>query len=180
VPLAPGDYPDGASLEIGDGMTYPQQPGNWNDPSSPAPQPVGYPDPAYQAGDTPDVDKQPETEAGVPPQPGSPQPGALPSYGGYPPHYVVRRPMNNMALAALIVGLVSLFSCPLIGAVAVYLGNRARAEIRSSGEEGDGLALAGLIVGWVAVGLSVLMVLFFVVYLGIIATMVGTMSATTP
>jgi hypothetical protein len=34
----------------------------------------------------------------------------------------------------------------------VVLGHRARAEIRSSGEAGDGSALAGLVLGWMWIG----------------------------
>lgn len=96
-----------------------------------------------------------------------------PPYGGYPP----RRPTNSLAIAALIVGAISFVSCPLIGAVAVYLGNRARNEIRMSGEDGDSFALAGVILGWCALGLAVAMVLFAAVYFGIVAVLFGVSAA---
>jgi hypothetical protein len=96
-----------------------------------------------------------------------------PPYGGYPP----RRPTNGLAIAALIVGAISFVSCPLVGAVAVYLGNRARNEIRVSGEEGDSFALAGVILGWCALGLTVAIVLFAAVYFGFIAVVFGVFAA---
>ncbi|GAB3797625.1 DUF4190 domain-containing protein [Micromonospora zhanjiangensis] len=83
-----------------------------------------------------------------------------------------------MAIAALVVGVVSLFSCQLIGIVAIVLGNKARAEIRASGEDGDGLAQAGVIVGWCAVGLAALFILLFVGYFGFLAVMFGTVAST--
>ncbi|HEX7745315.1 MAG TPA: DUF4190 domain-containing protein, partial [Micromonosporaceae bacterium] len=86
-----------------------------------------------------------------------------------PPH----RPTNGLAIAALVVGGVSFVSCPLIGAVAVYLGNRARNEIRSTGEDGDSLALAGVILGWCALGVAAAMVLFAAAYFGFFAVIFG-------
>ena len=60
-----------------------------------------------------------------------------------------------MAVVSLILslaGLVTLITAP-VGAV---LGHMARKQIRETGEEGDGLALAGIIVGWIITGLCVL------------------------
>ena len=65
------------------------------------------------------------------------------------------RGTNTMAIVSLIlslVGLVTGITAP-IGAV---LGHMARKQIRETGEEGDGLALAGIIIGWVLTGLFVL------------------------
>lgn len=120
------------------------------------------------AGDTPSGSTPP---ASAPPAstPGQPLPGWPPapptpgySYGpAYPPP---RRPTNNLAIAALILGILSLLSCPLVGGVAVYLGNRARAEINRTGEEGAGFAQAGIIIGWFAVGLTILLVFVVLAY----------------
>jgi hypothetical protein len=121
--------------------------------------------------DTPEI-RAPEGGPLITPPPGWQQPGY--GYPPYPPH----RPTNSMAIAAMVVALVSLISCPLIGGVAVYLGNRARAEIRASGEDGDGMALTGVIVGWCAVGLAVLLVLVMVAYFGFFALMFTSMAGT--
>jgi hypothetical protein len=85
----------------------------------------------------------------------------------YPPP-MPRRPTNSMAIAALILGVVSLFSCQLLGIGAIFCGNRARAEIRAGGEDGDGMALAGIILGWVALALVALTVLGLIVYLAFV------------
>ncbi|MDP9797947.1 hypothetical protein J2S43_006459 [Catenuloplanes nepalensis] len=82
----------------------------------------------------------------------------------YPPQVPPRRPTNSMAIAALILGIASLFTCQLVGIGAIICGNRARNEIRGSGEEGDGMALAGLILGWVSLAILVLVSLFMIAY----------------
>jgi hypothetical protein len=92
------------------------------------------------------------------------QPPYPPPYQ-YPYPYPVPRPTNNLAIAAMVVSLASLFTCPLVGGVGIYLGNRARTEIRASGEQGEGMAQAGVILGWVAVGLSLATVCFFALVL---------------
>lgn len=52
------------------------------------------------------------------------------------------RPTNGFAIAALITALCGLVIVPII------LGHIARNQIRARGEAGDGLALAGLILGY--------------------------------
>ena len=142
----------------------------------------------FGPGNDPDGGSHPGQPSGIGqhPDPGHPSGGAAgaglattwaPGYPGYPP-YPPRRPTNHLALAALIVGIVSLFSCQAIGAVAIYLGNRARAEIRTSGEEGEGLALAGVIIGWAAIGLAVVTILFLAAYFGLIALLFSTAAVT--
>jgi hypothetical protein len=55
---------------------------------------------------------------------------------------------------------VTCISAP-VGAI---LGHVARRQIRERGEGGDGMALTGIIVGWVTVGLAALGVLAFVIF----------------
>ena len=50
-----------------------------------------------------------------------------------------------------IVGAATLF-CWGLGAI---LGHVARRKIRNSGEGGDGMALAGIIVGWIVLALGI-------------------------
>jgi hypothetical protein len=68
------------------------------------------------------------------------------------------RRTNATAIAAMVVSLVSLATCTLLGAVGIYLGHKAQQEIAARGEEGEGMAKAGIIVGWVALGLTLLWV----------------------
>jgi hypothetical protein len=74
-----------------------------------------------------------------------------------------RVPANGKATASLVTGIASLvlsWCCGLgiVGVVAIVLGVKARAEIRASGgqQEGDGLALAGIVTGTIAVVIGLL------------------------
>ncbi|MFJ8084949.1 DUF1707 and DUF4190 domain-containing protein [Streptomyces sp. NPDC096205] len=71
---------------------------------------------------------------------------------------------NEKAIGAAICGGLVFFTGGLTGIPAIVLGHAARTEIRRSGEGGDGLALAGLVLGWLATaawaaGLILLLVL---------------------
>jgi hypothetical protein len=89
-----------------------------------------------------------------PPTYGPPQYGAVPGYGGQPA-YVMARPTNGMALAAMICALAGLVSC--IGfPVGAVLGHIALKQVRETGEQGEGYAKTGIIVGWIGTGLTVL------------------------
>jgi hypothetical protein len=66
-------------------------------------------------------------------------------------------PTSNMAIISLVAGVLGMTLVPFIGSiVAVITGPMARSEIKESkgALEGDGLALAGLILGWVGIGLT--------------------------
>ncbi len=110
----------------------------------PAPQPgYGQPVPHYGPSD--------HAQPGYL-QPGYPPPGYAPP--GYPPAY--GRPTNTMAILALVMAFV-------FAPAGLILGVIARKQIRRTGEEGDGLALAGIIVGGIATALFVLMLVFMIV-----------------
>ena len=93
-------------------------------------------------------------------QPGYPQPsaGAYGGYYGYQPQYPPppTRGTNVMAIMAIVFAFV--FS-PL----GIVFGIIARKQISRTGEEGDGLALAGLIVGAVFTAIMVLYIIFMIV-----------------
>ena len=80
---------------------------------------------------------------------------------GYSPYLPARR-TDGLAIAAMVVSCVAVPSMclygfgGLIGVVGAILGHVSRRRIRSSGAGGDGLALTGVIVGWVAAALGVL------------------------
>jgi hypothetical protein len=68
-------------------------------------------------------------------------------------------PTSNTALISLIAGILGLTLLPLIGSiVAVITGGMARREIRDSAGAfgGEGMATAGLVLGWIGIGLSAL------------------------
>ena len=116
-------------------------------PPSPGPQayapPPGYgPPPGYS------------------PPPGYPPPGYGPP--GYPPPGFYRPPTNSMAVLALVFGFV-------FAPVGIVLGVMARKQIRQTREEGDGLALAGIIVGSIVTGIWVLIIVFWIIAFASIA-----------
>jgi hypothetical protein len=58
-------------------------------------------------------------------------------------------PTNRLALGSAIVGALSWFVCPIVGAVAaVVMGHTAKGEIRRTHEAGWGLATAGQVLGY--------------------------------
>lgn len=105
--------------------------------------PPGYP-PAY--GQPPPAYGQPPPQYGQPPPYGHPYgPQYGPQYGGYPVH----RPTNGLAIASMVLGIVWIY---WVGSVlALVFGYIARGQIRRSGHNGDGMAIAGIVLGWVGV-----------------------------
>ncbi|GAA3409626.1 DUF4190 domain-containing protein [Streptosporangium vulgare] len=79
-----------------------------------------------------------------------PPDGGYDPYGGYgapPPH----RGNNGMAVAALIMGIAGLFICGLTSIVGVVLGHISLGQIKRTGEEGRGMAIAGLVLSYFGV-----------------------------
>src|SRR5687768_6760453 len=59
---------------------------------------------------------------------------------------------DGLAIASLIFSISSFVVLPLIGSiVGVVCGHMARSRLRHSTDEGHGLALAGVIIGWVGI-----------------------------
>lgn len=138
------------------------QPPQW--PEQPGPPPGDQPPPLAPS----------PAGGGIPTQPlypgaayGSP-PGSPPGYG-YQPYPAPPR-TNGMAIASMVVSIVGIAGlCAyglggFIGAVGAILGHVARRQVRERGEGGDGMALAGIIVGWIAVGLAVITVAGFALF----------------
>jgi uncharacterized membrane protein len=66
--------------------------------------------------------------------------------------YAVPRPRtNSLAVASLACGVGQLMFGPLPTIPAIVLGHVARRQIRQTGEDGAGLALTGLLLGWAGV-----------------------------
>ena len=90
----------------------------------------------------------------------------------YPPAQYGAQSTNGLAIAALICGVCQVFFWFLTGVPAIVLGHMARKQIRQTGEAGDGLALAGLILGYIGVALGVLFGIFIVIV--VVAAVHGT------
>ena len=91
---------------------------------------------------------------GQPPYGAPPPYGQPPGYGYYPPppHHPGT---NGFAIAALICGIL----CAPLG---IIFGFIARSQIRHTGEQGDGMALAGIIVGIVLTAGTILWYIFVI------------------
>jgi hypothetical protein len=108
-------------------------------PSTPPPSPAAPAAPAAQ----PYAQPQPYAQQ-LPYGATSYQPGLVP-------------PTNTLAIVALILG----FVVPLGGIIA---GHIALGQIKRTGEGGQGLALAGTIIGYVLTGLGLLVLLFYIIF----------------
>ena len=132
--------------------------------------PNQYP-PQYQGGYTPPPPPGYPTTPGYPPAPGYEQPSAQP-YGyppqGYPQQYAA--PMATGTNGLAIASLICAFVFPLVG---VILGHIALNQIKQTGQEGRGLAIAGLAIGYSFIGLGLIFACFYIVVLGIILNSAG-------
>jgi hypothetical protein len=81
----------------------------------------------------------------------------------------IDRPTNTLAVVSLVFGIASWCVFPMLGAiVAIVCGHMARNEIRLAAHpsEGDGFAIAGLVLGYAQLAFAVLGTL---IVLGLIA-----------
>ena len=69
------------------------------------------------------------------------------------------RTTSSLAIVSLVSGILSWVALPLLGSiVAIITGHMARGEIRRSGGtlDGDGLAVGGLILGYLQIALAII------------------------
>jgi hypothetical protein len=94
----------------------------------------------------------------------------------YPPQPVRAPgvPTSGMAIASFLLGIGGLTILPLLGSVlALVLGYMARKDIRQRPTvvSGEGLAVAGIVMGWVVVGATALIAILTL--LGVVASICG-------
>jgi hypothetical protein len=65
---------------------------------------------------------------------------------------------NSMAVAAMVLGCGEFFTMGLTAIPAVICGHIARGQIKRTGEDGSGMAVTGLVLGYLAIGLFALLV----------------------
>lgn len=108
----------------------------------------------------PNLPEQPN--AAVPPVPpaapayGAPQAPAAPAYGA--PAYAA--PASSKTNVLAIVSLVSAF---FISLVAVITGHIALGQIKKTGEQGRGLAIAGLVLGYIGLVVGLIWIIAVIV-----------------
>ena len=151
-------------------------------PPAYSPPPAYTPPPAY----APPPAYTPAEPAASPA--GEQAPGAYPAYGGYaqpqypaaPPAYGAPAPYgaapaygyatiktNVLAIVSMIASILGfIWFLPFIGSLAgVIMGHISLKQIARTGEKGRGMALAGVIVGWVGLAFLVLGALAFLAFL---------------
>lgn len=136
--------------------------------------PVANAPAAVNASDSARVYDAPAGLAPVAPPP-EPRPFTVPSSAS---PAVTSAPISNNATISLVLALVGqlvfwVLACVTLGSLsvlgaaagipAVIVGRNAQREIRASGGRigGDGLATAGIVIGWITIGLSVLSLIIF-------------------
>ncbi|WP_395640599.1 DUF4190 domain-containing protein [Pseudolysinimonas sp.] len=133
-------------------MTDPQP------PVPPVPSADGVTPPAVP---TPDGATPPAAPQAAPVYPAYGQPAAP---GGY-----YAPPTNTLAIIALVLAFV-------ISIGGIICGHIALNQIKRTGEGGRGLALAGLIIGYVFTGIGLLIVIGYIVFFAWLATTYGASS----
>ncbi len=153
----------------------------FTDPTAAAPPPPTYqPMPPYPSaaptypGYEPPAGFPPVDPASAnAPMSGYTAPAYPPTAYGYPgygyPVQALQRQTNGMATTSMIlsiVGLPLLFCYGivglLLGAAGAILGHIARKQTIQRGQDGGGMALAGIIIGWIVVALGIIIVIFLV------------------
>lgn len=109
-------------------------------------------------------------------QTGYSAPQHYPAGGGY----VQPPPTNTMALLSLIMSLVGIATGGMTSILGIIFGHIGRKQIKRTGEGGDQMALWGLIVGYVVLGLWILFWVIYVVFIvGVVALGIWSAETTT-
>jgi hypothetical protein len=89
--------------------------------------------------------------------------GGQVGYPGVPYPVPTAQPrVNGLAVAALAFGIAEFFTMGAAAIPALVLGHAARQSIRRTGERGDGMALAGIILGWAGLALVAFLVVLLI------------------
>ena len=107
------------------------------------------------------MDQQSQYQGTPPPGPAQPPPPGW----GQPYGYAPPRRTNTLAIVALVAAFV-------MAPAGIVLGIVAKKQIRETGEDGDGLALAAIIVGAIGTVMFVLMILLTLLLFGATAVTV--------
>lgn len=138
---------------------YAPQENNGQQPANPygAPPSTGQPDPSVQQGQNGQFGQQPYEQNSY----GQQQP-----YGGAP-HYAQQQytqpyggapqATSGLAIASLASGIAGWTILPFIGAIAaIILGHMGLGDVKKNNKSGRGLAITGLVLGYVGLILTIL------------------------
>jgi hypothetical protein len=94
---------------------------------------------------------------------------AAPAYSGYPQ----QRPTNTMAIASLVSSLI-------VAPLGIVFGHISLSQIKRTGEEGKGLAIAGLVIGYLATGFAIIALIFAVGFMALFTSAVHQVNSRHP
>jgi hypothetical protein len=144
------------------------------DPDGTPVEPVRQTPPPYAAPPS----AYPYPGQGAAPQAAPPAYGAPSAYGAAPAYYAgYAGPKTNvLAIISMIASIVGfVWILPFIGSLAgVIMGHISLRQIARTGEKGRGMALAGLIVGYVGLAFFVIGIAFFLFFVFAVAASEGT------
>jgi hypothetical protein len=88
---------------------------------------------------------------------------------GYPYQGPPPRATNGLAIAAMVVSIVGIGGLCCWGPLSVFispvgaiLGHVARHKVKDSGEQGEGMALAGILIGWIGFVLALALIAVYI------------------
>lgn len=131
---------------------------SYQPPNEPVPPPGGYLD--DRTGGYGQMPLPPPGDPYGPP--GYPQYG---QYGQYPyaqPQYAPSRNTNGLAIASLVCGVLGFSTCGVTSILAIIFGHISLSQIARNDEDGRGLGIAGLVLGYVAVAIGVIILLIII------------------
>jgi len=99
----------------------------------------------------------------APAAPAAPQYPAAPGYVQAP----VAAPTNTMAIISMISSIIGWFAFGSLCILGVILGHISLKQIKTSGEGGRGMALTGLIMGYIGIAGWIIGLIIFFIVLGI-------------
>lgn len=146
--------------ELGAVASAQPQPG-FQQPAFQQPQ-AGYQQPGYQ---------QPGYQQPPYGQPGQPAGQPPLGYGGYAPQgagYAGGQSFAKDAQTAMILSIIGIVCCGICGIIGLVLGMKAKKNMQASGNfEGQGMATAAIVMGWISIGL---MVVYLIAQIGLRAS----------
>jgi uncharacterized protein YacL len=97
-----------------------------------------------------------------PPAPPAPAYGSAPAYDAGTPSYAAA-PASQKTNVLAIVSLVSAFFISIVG---IITGHIALSQIKKTGEQGRGLAIAGLIIGYIGLVVGIILAIVWFAIIG--------------
>lgn len=151
--------------------TYPGQPAGAY-PGQQAPY-GAYPAPGQPYGGDPYGSQQPAAQPPYGNQPYGAQPYGAQPYGAQPygapypgyPGYGQVYPRNDLAVWSLVLAVAGIIPGFLLltGIPAIILGRRARKAVARGEANNDSMAVAGIVIGWIATAIGILVVLGIII-----------------